>query len=231
MFRESLLESSHSGKRSRWPMAAAFAGELIVASTLVLIPLLTTGVIRVSAHETIAPLGDIRVRTDDGGHKGASSGPFHSTSSVVTLNHKTGSVIDTRSRPDDGPLTEARLDLIGGRNPVDYALPRDISPRPVSATTPKRRPSVSSEAHLITKVEPVYPHIALILHKQGDVKLHAIIGKDGGIESLTVTSGDPLLAAAALDAVRQWRYRPYLLNGEPVEVETLITVSFKGIRN
>jgi protein TonB len=62
---------------------------------------------------------------------------------------------------------------------------------------------------------------------QGQVKLHAIIARNGKIESLELISGHPLLVQAALDAVRQWRYRPYYLNGEAVEVETFITVNFK----
>lgn len=231
MFRESLLESSHSGKRNRWPMAAAFAGELIVASLLVLIPLLTTAVIHVSAHETFAPLGEMHLKSDDAGHKGTSSGPTHATFTVVTLNHKTGSVIHAKfETPGDPPLEG--FTIPGDPDGAKYALMSDIPSRAIPATTPNHRLiSVSSEAHLVNRVEPVYPHVALLLQKQGDVKLHAIIGKDGAIESLTVTAGDPLLAGAAVEAVRQWRYRPYLLNGEPVEVETFITVSFKGIRN
>jgi protein TonB len=61
---------------------------------------------------------------------------------------------------------------------------------------------------------------------QGQVLLTAIISKDGSIQDLRVLSGHPLLVQAALDAVRQWRYKPYLLNGEPVEVETTVTVNF-----
>jgi protein TonB len=62
---------------------------------------------------------------------------------------------------------------------------------------------------------------------QGQVKLHAIIARDGTIQSLSAVSGPPLLVRAALDAVSQWRYRPYILNGEAVEVETFITVNFR----
>ena len=76
------------------------------------------------------------------------------------------------------------------------------------------------------KVVPVYPRFVLATGVQGDVKLHAIIGKDGSIQSLSVISGPPLLTGAAIDAVSQWKYRPYLLNDDPVEVETYITVSF-----
>ena len=92
---------------------------------------------------------------------------------------------------------------------------------------PKRIISQLSEGQLVNRVEPVYPHIAAISDIQGQVKLHAIIGRDGRIQSLSAVSGQPLLVRAALEAVEQWRYRPYVLNGEAVEVETLITVNFK----
>jgi periplasmic protein TonB len=83
---------------------------------------------------------------------------------------------------------------------------------------------------LLHRVEPVYPHMAVLTNMQGEVKLHALIAKDGTIQSLSVSSGPPILAQAAIDAVRQWRYRPYLLNGQAVEVETFITVNFKRER-
>jgi protein TonB len=92
---------------------------------------------------------------------------------------------------------------------------------------PSRIVSVLSEAQLINKIDPVYPKIAIASGIQGQVKLHAIIARNGKIESLELISGPPLLVQAALDAVRQWRYRPYYLNGEAVEVETFITVNFR----
>lgn len=92
---------------------------------------------------------------------------------------------------------------------------------------PKRVTSQLSEGQLVNRVEPIYPHIAAVSGIQGQVKLHAIIGRDGKIQSLNAISGHPLLLHAALDAVAQWRYRPYVLNGEAVEVETFITVNFK----
>ena len=79
---------------------------------------------------------------------------------------------------------------------------------------------------LIHNVLPVYPPIARQSGTEGMVVLHAFISREGSIESLQVVSGHPFLARAALDAVRQWRYRPYVLNGQPVEVETQITVNF-----
>ena len=83
------------------------------------------------------------------------------------------------------------------------------------------------EAQLISHIEPRYPALALQSRLQGTVHLRAIISRDGQIMSLEVIRGHPLLVQAALDAVRQWRYRPTLLNGEPVEVETSITVNFR----
>ncbi len=81
-------------------------------------------------------------------------------------------------------------------------------------------------AKIINRVQPVYPPLARQTRISGTVRLHAIISKDGTIQQLEVVSGHPLLQQAALDAVRQWRYQPTLLNGEPVEVDTTIDVIF-----
>lgn len=84
-----------------------------------------------------------------------------------------------------------------------------------------------SEALLVKKVVPQYPAIAIRAGVHGDVRLHAIIATDGSVQSLSLIDGPPLLAGAAIDAVRQWRYQPYVLNGQKIEVETFITVTFK----
>ena len=76
------------------------------------------------------------------------------------------------------------------------------------------------------RVEPTYPPIAKTARIQGTVILAAVIGKDGTIQNLHVVSGHPLLTGAAMDAVKQWKYRPYILNGEPVEVDTQVEVHF-----
>jgi len=83
-----------------------------------------------------------------------------------------------------------------------------------------------SEGDLIRKVQPAYPALARSARVQGIVVLQAMISKQGTIENLRILTGHPMLAPAAIEAVRQWRYRPYILNGEPVEVETQITVNF-----
>jgi periplasmic protein TonB len=81
-------------------------------------------------------------------------------------------------------------------------------------------------AKLVTQPQPVYPPLARQARITGQVILHAVIDKDGRVEELEVVSGHPLLVQSALAAVKQWRYQPTLLNGDPVEVDTTITVSF-----
>jgi protein TonB len=85
-----------------------------------------------------------------------------------------------------------------------------------------------SQGLLLKKVPPAYPAMALQLHKEGAVELLATISKQGLITSVKVLSGDAMLSKPAADAVRQWKYRPYLLNGEPVEIQTQITITFKA---
>jgi periplasmic protein TonB len=83
-----------------------------------------------------------------------------------------------------------------------------------------------NEGNLIRKVQPTYPALARSARIQGTVMLQAVISKQGTIENLIVLTGHPMLVPAAIDAVRQWHYRPYILNNQPVEVETQITVNF-----
>jgi peptidyl-prolyl cis-trans isomerase A (cyclophilin A) len=109
------------------------------------------------------------------------------------------------------------------------AAPPPAPAAPVEAVQPPRRINVSAgvaQAMLSKKVPPVYPIEAKQQGISGTVVLHALIDKEGHIASLTVVSGPELLRQAALDAVNQWEYRPYLLNGEPVQVETTINVIF-----
>lgn len=82
------------------------------------------------------------------------------------------------------------------------------------------------EGSLIRKVQPVYPPLARSARIQGPVVLTALISQTGTMKNVTAVSGHPMLVPAALAAVSQWRYRPYILNGEAIEVETQITVNF-----
>jgi protein TonB len=84
-----------------------------------------------------------------------------------------------------------------------------------------------SQGLVVKKVQPVYPKNALAMHVEGAVELVATITTSGNIAAVKIVKGEPLLTKAASDAVKQWKYKPYLLNGEPVEIQTQITVNFK----
>jgi protein TonB len=111
--------------------------------------------------------------------------------------------------------------VIGGIiNSTPVAVPKVATPQRVRVS------QGVTEGLLVHKVTPTYPPLARQARIQGSVVLAALIGKDGSIQNLKVVSGHPMLTSSALDAVRQWKYKPYFLNGEPVEVDTQITVNF-----
>ena len=123
--------------------------------------------------------------------------------------------------------------VIGGIiSSVPQAAPPPPPPPPVKEAPKEAAPQRIrvggnvQQARLINQPKPVYPPLAKQARIQGVVRFNAIIGKDGAIMNLQVVSGHPLLVPAALEAVRQWRYQPTLLNGEPVEVVTQIDVNF-----
>jgi protein TonB len=118
-------------------------------------------------------------------------------------------------------------DILGtlpeGAPPPSSTKPKE-TPHPAG---PMRLTSSVAAANLIYKVIPTYPPLAKTARVQGTIEFSAVIGKDGRIKNLQVVRGHPLLIAAATEAVLQWRYRPTLLNGVPVEVATQIVVNFR----
>jgi protein TonB len=111
--------------------------------------------------------------------------------------------------------------VIGGIiSSTPVAVPRVATPQRVRVS------QGVSQGLLIRKVNPTYPPLARQARIQGQVVLQAEISKDGTIENLKLVSGHPMLAPAAIEAVKQWRYKPYMLNGEPVAVETQVLVNF-----
>jgi protein TonB len=107
----------------------------------------------------------------------------------------------------------------------DNGGPSEIA-RPRPEAKPRKISIGVMDGSLLHRVEPDYPKIAKIMHLSGTVILRATIGTDGEVHGIEVVTGNPILAGAAVTAVRQWRYRPTLLDGQPVEVETQITVNF-----
>jgi periplasmic protein TonB len=111
--------------------------------------------------------------------------------------------------------------VIGGIiNSTPVAVPKVATPQRVRVS------QGVTQGLVIRRIQPAYPPLARQARIQGQVVLQAEISKDGTIQNLRLISGHPMLAPAAIEAVKQWRYKPYFLNGEPVEVETQITVNF-----
>jgi protein TonB len=233
MFGENLLESSTGRKRKRWPMATAFTAQTIVAAVVVIVPLLSTGVIPVSARmQIVAPLKEIpleRVKRHDTStaRSGPASAPREERVVLLANDNPDALHFGPHVKKTD-KAEEARPNgYIGDHNLPDDLVKKGNDDGSNIKPEIKRVVSQFSEAYLINRVDPVYPRVAVTAGIQGQVKLHAVIARNGKIESLELISGHPLLVQAALDAVRQWRYRPYYLNGEAVEVETFITVNFR----
>ena len=119
--------------------------------------------------------------------------------------------------------------------PLEVAAPNDSAMTSLTTPSTQSQPSLVklnisqgvSQGLLIKRVQPKYPSNALAMHLQGAVLLDATIDKEGNVKNLKVLKGDAVLGHAALDAVRQWRYKPYYLDGVPVDIETQITVNFK----
>jgi TonB family protein len=116
------------------------------------------------------------------------------------------------------------ISLLGQETP-------SVSPNPSTSAANSSSPSATNsdthEGRLIHRVNPVYPSEALRKRVEGSVELTATIQKDGTLRDVSTRSGDPSLASAAIKAVKQWKYDPYTLHGQPVEVETAIKVNFK----
>jgi periplasmic protein TonB len=233
MFRVSLLETSdQEQKNRRRSLVVAFVGEIVVASILMLFPLVSTGIIPVSPRVPIfAPLAPFRVHAqppESGArngttlYKGAEIVAVPSSSSAICFlcKHTSRSTQDAEVSPSLNPPGGNRNGAENLASIGNVELPRH---------EPDRKRIVISTidpGQLIKKVEPAYPRLAALTGTSGVVKLHAIISKEGTIQSLNVISGHPMLIPAAVDAVSQWRYRPYFLNGQAVEVETFITIHF-----
>ena len=98
--------------------------------------------------------------------------------------------------------------------------------KPAPTITREFKTSRMLQGMLVHRVEPAYPPLARTARIQGSVVLEAVISKDGTMKDLRLISGHPLLVQSAIQAVSQWRYKPYILNGDAIEVETQITVNF-----
>lgn len=227
---------ARSSRRRAFGVSLAFESSLLFL--LVAVPLLTT-VAQPQLHLLPPPqltfFGAWRehnppqhVASPNTAHNPEIQNPFPQTAVPVTI------VDFGRNVEADPPELGLPGEGVPGEVPMigkGLVLPL-VEPPQIAQPAPqeKRIVKISEpilEAQLISRIEPRYPPLALQLRRDGTVVLHAIISRDGRINALEVVSGSPYFVQAALDAVRQWRYRPTLLNSEAVEVETTITVVFR----
>jgi protein TonB len=238
MFEQSLM-SNAVGKSSRWTMALSFGLQMLLVGVAVLIPLL-------NYYEL--PAGQLM------GFLVAPPPPPPPAPPPVVTRRIIPEQYNPMATPvaipdrvaiiqDEPPPATSIAGVVGGvggsfGGALGGIIGSIVSSTPIVAPPPppvKRAPpppkrirvgGAVSRANLIRQVRPVYPPLARQARIQGTVKLTAIISKTGSIEKLEVLQGHPLLIPAALFAVKQWRYRPTLLNGQPVEVVTQVDVNF-----
>jgi protein TonB len=240
MFEDSLLESGGKLKtKSKQTTTIAFIAQIAFVGVLVLIPLIYTEALPKQQLMTflVAPPPPPPPPPPP------AAAPVHVIKKPETdLNNgqlRTPTAIPKKVAmiKEDEPPPSANAGIVGGvaggvpGGQMGGVIGGIISSAPVAvpkvATPQKVRVSQGvSEGLLLHKVTPNYPPLAKQARIQGSVQLQATIGKDGSILNLHVVSGHPMLTQAALDAVKQWKYKPYLLNGEAVEVETTVQVNF-----
>ncbi len=241
MFEDSLIESAGRIKTKRgWTTVLSFMMQILLIGFLVLVPLIYTEALPKqqlvsflvappppppppppAAAEVVRAVKVIQTDIIDGQLRTPTKIPEKVqmiTEDVAPPPMASGGVVGGVPGGVPGGQMGGVLGGIISSTPV--AVPKVAAPSRVRVS------QGVVQGNAISQPKPLYPQMARMARVQGSVVLHAVISKSGAIENLRVVSGHPMLQQSALDAVRQWRYRPYLLNGEPVEVETQITVNF-----
>jgi protein TonB len=252
MFEDSLLESggrdSKLHRRGPWATVISFVIQIAMVGVLVLVPLLYTQTLPKEQlmvyliapppppppppppAASLAPKAVVKPPTtqiDNGQLKAPTKIP----EKIAMIKEDTpppatgveGGVVGGVPGGQMGGVVGGVLGSIVTQAPV--AMPKEALPPPPTPQRVKVSAGVTAGL-LMTKVQPQYPPLAKQARIQGTVVLQAVIGKDGSIQHLKAISGHPMLIQSAIDAVSRWKYKPYYLNGEPVEVDTQVTVNF-----
>lgn len=234
MFTEYVCEDSWANRLHRgWTALASFAAQAVAVAILLILPLFYT-----QALPRLALLGTV-IAPAPPPAPGTARAPHGQVASSIDENalrfpapiprpfRFQGDSDGAASGPPGGPGV---VGIVGG-DPGGTALLAAIGSgmRPAIPAAPLVSPPRVShvmEGNLIRRVQPDYPALARQARIQGTVVLRAVINREGTIQDLQVIGGHPLLVQAAINAVRQWRYRPFYLNDQAVEVETQVTVNF-----
>lgn len=239
MFEDSLFDSGEATrKRKAWPKVVSFTIEVCGIGVLVVLPLIYTQALPkqqlMSFLEAPSPPpGPAPVQVV---HTEVRAARDHSELNDHVL-REPSRIPRTTSMVHDEPSWEGPPSMDGlvpggipggVPNAVLTEMARAVPPAIVKPAPPQklRVSSGVAQGMLIYQLKPQYPRLAMQARIQGTVVLQAVIDKDGKVRDLHLISGHPMLAPAAIEAVKQWRYRPYLLNNEPVEVDTQINVNF-----
>jgi periplasmic protein TonB len=239
MFEDSLFASnSASNPRRRWTALVSFFVQTLFIGTLVALPLLFTEALPLTRLPDYLTVPTAEPPAVEQVVRRATRPPESNMTGNVVLQPRSipnhvEQVVNIEPPPQIGSAegyVPGSTNTTGESSRFMASLFNNVRPpAPATLGRPTRPIPVStgvSQGLLLRQVKPVYPPIALAAHIQGEVVLQAVIGKDGTIQNLHVISGHPMLIKAAAEAVQQWRYRPYMLNGEPVAVETQVRVTF-----
>jgi protein TonB len=223
------IENVHPDQRRGWTALVSFTLQAAAVAAALTIPLLYPGKLTdVFNHQRVfVPITEpeVSVTTEHQTGAGGHAGPMLPTTPLV-VNQRPGLHF---------PVPNVQSNAVEPPSALDLALNRNApGPPGLIGTGPGFKPVLAKppiisrpmQGYLIHRVEPIYPSIAKVAGVQGAVLIKATISTEGKIEQAQVVSGSPWLSKAALDAIQQWRYRPYYLNDKPVEVETEITVMF-----
>jgi periplasmic protein TonB len=231
MFEDSLVESSgRLTPRHPWTTVFSFAVQIAICGSVLLLSLIYTESLPTQRWINIlqappppasapTPLRELTSTLKGNATQNVIVVPREIPKSIFILHEETGHI--------DKPLGIAGGVPDGNLYGITTML-RSAEPVAPKLTTPSkvRVSSGVAQGLLIRQVNPQYPQMARLARIEGRVILQATIGKDGTVQNLHLISGHPMLVQAAIDAVKQWLYKPYYLNGEPVEVDTTINVNF-----
>ena len=241
MFEGSMVVSrrSHATAQQRWTTAASITVQVAIVGVVMALPLFRQ---EMPMLKPDAPKAFVDLRTptpkpvrveEHAASRAASAAPSVPVQEVARFEAPRQIPTGIKEGPDDAP---PRIFTGTGGNAMGSGLPQaievaDNSPRVMAAPAKNDKPQRVSDGveagRLLAPIQPVYPAIARATRTEGTVVVEAIISKAGRIESLNVVSGPELLRGAAISAIKEARYRPYLLDGVPVEVQTTITVNFR----
>ena len=239
MFEESLVESTGLIRnRNRWPAVISIATQAALAAILISIPMLHPEILSLHAPSLafIAPPPRPAPPPPPPTHVVVATSTTSSAPSAPAAPPMSNQrLIPTIEAAGDAPnLHPTNLTMGPGSNANPFGgTPiggSSVSVVPAAAAKPGNLLQISrgvTAGHLIAPIQPVYPRIAVAARQEGTVIVQAIISKTGQIESAHVLTGPAMLQSAALEAVRTARYHPFLLNGDPTEVETTISINFR----